>query len=308
MLGKGMRIGFLLAAMVATLVVARDAAAEGEVVAAGSAIVDLDGGGAVNVVVQGVDAPGLGAWSINVTYDDEVVAAVGCDPQNGSVCNPAFSPDTVRISGANANGIEGDVTLGTISFRCVAEGTSPLSVAINILADSTIGSPQDIEAATQNGGITCQDAVNPTATPTPPAATGTQAPIATSTPSAGSFPIAGGGPGFGKTDPMTWIIAAFAGAGLAWLSAAVAGVRLMNDGPGRAPTQSTPQPPRVPPFQVALRPRSAARRSRLLPTQRTPIPPHRPDWATQARDRLDDIGKPRRPRDDDAFSDPRRDS
>lgn len=196
MLGKGMRIGFLLVAIVATLVVARNAAAEGEVVAVGSAIVDLGGEGAVSVVVQGVDAPGLGAWSIDVTYDDEVVAAVGCDPQNGSVCNPAFSPDTVRISGANANGIEGDVTIGTISFRCVAEGASQLSVSINILADSTIGDPQTIEAATQNGGITCQDVVDPTAT-------GTQAPIATSTPAAGNVPIAGSGPGFGKTDPTT---------------------------------------------------------------------------------------------------------
>jgi hypothetical protein len=290
-----MRIGCLLVAIVAALLVARNAAAEGEVVAVGSAIIDLDGQGAVTVVAQGVDAPGLGAWSIDITYDDEVVAAVDCDPDNGSVCNPAFTPDTVRISGANANGIEGDVTLGTISFRCVAGGASQLSLSINILADSTVGDPQTIDGATQNGGITCQDVADPTSTPPAPAATGTRAPIATSTPAAGKVPIAGSGPGFGKTDPLTWIIAAFAGAGLAWLSAAVAGVRLMNDGPSGAPSAATPQPPRVPPFQVAMRPRSSPRRSPFLPTQRSPVPPHRPDWATRARDRLEDIDKPRRP-------------
>ena len=307
MLSKGLRIGVLFAALVATLLVARNAAAEGEVVAVGSAIVDIGGDGAVNLLVQGVDAPGLGAWSIDVSYDDEVVAAIECDPQNGSVCNPAFSPDTVRISGANANGIEGDVTLGTITFRCAAEDASPLSISINILADSTVGDPQAIEATLQDGGITCQDLVDPTSTPTPPGATSTPVPAATSTPAAGSIPTAGSGPAFGNPDPITWIIAAFAGAGLAWLSAAVAGVRLMNDGPGRPPAPSSPQPPRVPPFQLAMRPRSAPRRSRFLPTQRSPIPPHRPDWATQARDRLDDIGKPGRPRDHNAL-DPRHDS
>ena len=295
MLGKGLRIAVLLVASSATLLMARNASAAGEVVAVGSAVVDLDGQGAVNLVVQGVGAPGLGAWSIDISYDDAVVAAVGCDPQNGSVCNPAFAPDTVRVSGANANGIEGDVTIGTIAFRCVAEGVSPLSVAINILADSTIGDPQTIDGAPQNGGITCEDVPNATATPTP-TVTGTPAPVPTSTPSAGGVPVAGSGPGFGKNDPLTWAIAAFAGAGLAWLSAAVAGVRLMNDGPsGPSPSPSTPAPPppRVPPFQVALRPRAAPRRSPFLPTQRSPIPPHRPDWATRARDRLDDIDRPR---------------
>jgi hypothetical protein len=122
----------------------------------------------VNVDSLNIPEPGLGAWTIDVTYDPTVVSAVACIPENGSVCNPAFDDDTVRITGASAGGVVGDATLSALSFNCDVEGTSPLTLDVPLLVDATIGAPQDVTAGTQNGAITCTEGSTTPPTATPP--------------------------------------------------------------------------------------------------------------------------------------------
>ncbi len=141
-----------------TIAVGSGSAAVGDL-----ATVDLDGLGFVE--------PGLGAWTIDVTYDPSVVTAVGCNAGLSGVCNPTFDTDTVRVTGASAEGFVGDVQLAMITFECLDEGSTALSPSINVLADATLGNPQDISGDTsiENGSITCgPDIRTPTPTPAPP--------------------------------------------------------------------------------------------------------------------------------------------
>ena len=120
----------------------------------------------VDIDALNMAAPGLGAWSLNVVYDPTVLAQQGCTAANGSVCNPSFASDTVRISGATASGLPGDSLLASIGFRCLQVGSSALTLTIDTLADGTPGDPQDIDAAVVNGSITCVVPATPTTPPT----------------------------------------------------------------------------------------------------------------------------------------------
>jgi hypothetical protein len=114
-------------------------------------------GGEVEAVVLalGVAAPGLGAWTIDVAYDPAVVSVTGCVGTENSACNPRYEDRTVRLAGAAGTGLQGDVTLMTLTFTCDAAGTSPLTVDVVLIADATIGNPLAIDATTQDGSVTC---------------------------------------------------------------------------------------------------------------------------------------------------------
>ena len=171
---KTLRIAFLASMAVGSILLiaglsATGASAEGgtATVQVGSATLAVNGDASVDLRVLDVEAPGLGAWSVDVSFDADTVAAVGCQPQNGSVCNPAYSPSSVRVTGAAAAGFEGDTTIAAIRFRCVEVGSSPLTVGVTVLADATIGGPQDLKESVQNGSISCTQAP-PAPTPVPP--------------------------------------------------------------------------------------------------------------------------------------------
>lgn len=121
----------------------------------------------VDLDMLGVGPPGLGAWTIDVTYNPAILLAKDCDPNFGGVCNPAFDGDTVRVTGASATGIEGDFSLGSIAFNCAAPGVSPLISSIEVLADATIGDPQDMQANLEDGEVDCTGTPTPTNSPTP---------------------------------------------------------------------------------------------------------------------------------------------
>lgn len=120
----------------------------------GSASV-ASGSASVDVSALNVGDPGLGAWSIDVAYDTAVVTATDCGAEQGGVCNPDFAADTVRFTGANAGGLDGTTVLAHITFQCVADGTSPLTMTLNIFADATVGGPQPLDSTIQNGSFTC---------------------------------------------------------------------------------------------------------------------------------------------------------
>jgi hypothetical protein len=237
------------------------ASAATQTISVGAATVAVGAQGTVSLQALNMTAPGLGAWSMNIVYDPAIVQLVaqptGCAPQSGSVCNPAFAANTIRVTGATASGLIGNTTLATFTFRCVSVGTSALTVTVDTLADATTGTPHDIVAATSNGSVSCltpptpaQPATNPTATAIAPTATVV---------AAGGGPNAGFGPGGSGPGVLIWLVAGLAGAGLAWLSAGLAGAGLAavtGSGAGRRPVRPTGFLPRMRPL-IHRKPRAA---------------------------------------------------
>lgn len=155
---KGIVVRLIIAVTAAVVMivgVVTIATAQEESISIGSASLSVGAEGSVNVDSLNMPEPGLGAWTIDITYDPAVVSAVACIAENGGVCNPAFESNIVRITGATASGIVGSDSLGAIVFRCNVVGSSQLIVNVPLLVDGTIGDPQPIVAATQNGSITC---------------------------------------------------------------------------------------------------------------------------------------------------------
>ena len=148
----------------------------------GSLALELAAQGYVEVGVQNVTSPGLGAWTIDVAYDASIVSVETCDGESGSVCNRAFGPSTIRIAGARAFGVEGNGPLASIKFECVGSGSSGLLISLPVFADATTGGPQAMDASIQDGAVTCGPA--PTATPAP-----TETPEATPTPVPTEVPV-----------------------------------------------------------------------------------------------------------------------
>ena len=214
--GKAIRVGLFAAAAavlargVGLLATQVSAAAHG--VDVGDATAAPGDQATVDVSAHDITAPGLGAWTLDIDYDPMVVSVASCAPQQGGVCNTAFGTTTVRITGASASGLLGDTVLGSITFDCDAEGTSALTLAVNVFADATIGDPQDIDPLdVGNGSITCEEA----------------APEATATTEVSDLGDTGtGGPDGGNG--LGWLIAALALAGTATI-AGFAALRLRSE-------------------------------------------------------------------------------
>ena len=150
-------------------------------------------------------ATGLGGWTIDVMYDADLLDATFCEAGGFSVCNPDFADGTVRLAGASTEPFPGEGTLGlaNIVFKCLAPGEAELTIVPRILVDQTLADPQPINATVESGSFTCEVEAAPTPTAHAPA------PIPTALPYTG----AGGKPETG--DVVRWLIAAFAGVGLA---------------------------------------------------------------------------------------------
>ncbi len=102
-----------------------------------------------------VGSPGLGAWQIDIDYDPDVVTALSCVAGPGAICNVDLGASTVRIVGADADGLRGDIVIGTVRFRCDEEGASALALTALEFADATTGSPQPINVDVEHGSINC---------------------------------------------------------------------------------------------------------------------------------------------------------
>lgn len=113
-----------------------------------------------------VNAPGLGAWTIDLTYDSDIVSPVECEAFQGGLCNPEYAPATLRVVGVSTFGIVGNSPLAAIVFACNQQGATEVEVTLNVFADATPGEPTEIGAAVQNGVVTCTTG-GPAPTPTP---------------------------------------------------------------------------------------------------------------------------------------------
>jgi hypothetical protein len=110
----------------------------------------------VELKVLDVGTPGLGAWTIDVSFDTDIVSASTCTTNQAfAYCNPKFPNDTIRTVGADAQGASGDLSISTITFKCEKAGSSDLTISVDTLADATIGNPTDINHTERDGSITC---------------------------------------------------------------------------------------------------------------------------------------------------------
>ncbi len=155
-----------IAALASVLVVASVASAQTPAIRVGSASAGVGQEATVTLEALDMPPPGLGAWTIDVAYDPEVVSAVACTAQQGGICNSTFAASSLRVAGVSIFGLEGDSTLATITLACESVGVSALTFTIQVLADATVGGPQPMDAASVDGSITCS--TDPP--PRPPAA------------------------------------------------------------------------------------------------------------------------------------------
>ena len=205
---KGGRLGLLLiaaAAAGACALVASAAWAASPSVSIGSGTAAPGGQVSVDLWSHAVGTPGLGAWSIDISYDTSVVSPVTCATEHGAVCNTHFNSNTIRTAGATAVGIEGDTKLATLTFQCAQhEGESAITISLPDFADATLGGPRQIAAAISNGTVTC----------------GTAAPRV---PSTGSAEPQGG-------SSFAWLIASLAAAGIVGVGAGFGTLRARRRG------------------------------------------------------------------------------
>ena len=150
----------LLAGLMTVSAQATGGASVGSGTAAPGATVDID-------VSSDVTDPGLGAYNVDVAYDETVVVVSACLGVGVTACNPAaplsvseagdapYDTGMVTIAGASPNGLTGANTLATITFECLAEGSSDLTLTVNTFSDATIGAPAAITATTSDGSVTC---------------------------------------------------------------------------------------------------------------------------------------------------------
>lgn len=122
----------------------------------GSLSQGIDQVGVVYLQARNMPLPGLGAWTINVTYDGGIVESTACAGLAGGICNASYDVNTVRAVGAvGSSGYTGNTDLAALSFRCLEEGESALHVTLFVLVDGSTGEPQPIDAVVEHGTISC---------------------------------------------------------------------------------------------------------------------------------------------------------
>jgi hypothetical protein len=152
-------------ALAATFLMGSTASAgAGPTVSIGRTTVVGGGMGDVDIIAHNIPQPGLGAWTIDVVYDETVIEPQSCGEASGSVCNFDYGTNLIRVVGAKADGLKGTIGLASITFRCLRTGSTSLTLSLVEFHDSTDGAPMVINAQTVEGAVYC-DPVGP---PPPP--------------------------------------------------------------------------------------------------------------------------------------------
>ena len=85
-------------------------------------------------------SPGIGEYQIDVLYDDRLTTATVCETSLGT-CEISSPPQRVRFTREVTEGLVGDITLGTVTFRAGAiEAATPLDIRFGRMADAA-GNP-----------------------------------------------------------------------------------------------------------------------------------------------------------------------
>ncbi len=196
---KSVWLPVAVAAAVAVALVATVASAAVSSLGIGSATTDPGGTVVVNVTAEAT-SPSIGAYTIDVTFDDSLVTLEACTSAIG-LCNPAFGAATARLVGAAPSGFPvGTITIGTLTFQAgETEGVADLDVAIDQLTD-----PEGTDISVTAGDGTITIAVPPTPSPTPVVTAAPVTPTPLVTPVAP--PKTGGAPSDGSST-AAWLLA-----------------------------------------------------------------------------------------------------
>ncbi len=118
----------------------------------------IDVGQQDTVTLAAADYPApLGAWAIDISYDPAVVRPADCVPVNNSTCELEHRETSLRIRGVSADGLTGDFILAAIVFNCEAEGSSSLSITMDVWAVAGIAEIgfETPQPEIVDGAITC---------------------------------------------------------------------------------------------------------------------------------------------------------
>ena len=164
----------------------------------GSLVMDVGEDGSVELSITDIADP-VGEWMIEITYDAEVISVVECLPRKGGVCDPDFGAGRLRVTGASAAGLARDTVLASITMQCERVGNSPLALTVVVLSRGPNMPAQEVQI--EDGGVSCEEAAEPTSTPLP------------------ALPATGGGNSLGTA--VDWPLIAIAFAALAFASGSV---------------------------------------------------------------------------------------
>jgi hypothetical protein len=114
--------------------------------------------GTVKLQAHDISFPELGAWQIDITYNQAIIDAMSCTNLAGTAsCNYNYATNKVRLVGSSTNGLTGaTIDLATLGFQCLAPGTSSLTLTVDVLADPD-GDP--VPHSIQNGSVICSQFV-----------------------------------------------------------------------------------------------------------------------------------------------------
>jgi hypothetical protein len=117
----------------------------------------------LDVSMANFPAPGVGALTLDISYDPAVLSPTNCQPDpdeqfNSEVCNKDFATGVIRISLLSTNGVPGDHRLATLEFTATGHDgdTSAITVTLH-----TISNPDGdaIQAATKHGKVTLEETI-----------------------------------------------------------------------------------------------------------------------------------------------------
>jgi hypothetical protein len=92
-------------------------------------------GGAVTFEVTGYSTEKIGAFGIDVYYDQDRLSVTSCQAE-GVLCTKGAIPGQLRINGISLTGFSGDITFATIVFAAGDDpGVIPIGVDVTTVSD-----------------------------------------------------------------------------------------------------------------------------------------------------------------------------
>jgi hypothetical protein len=155
-----------------------------------SATVAPGGTVTVNVIAEATD-PGIGGWAIDIDYDNGLLRLSECMTAFAlALCNPELGPATLRLVGADPEGLTGTVVLGILVFEAAdREGEAAVTMRLSgcepVACQVVSPLGEELEAEPAQATITVREGA-PASAGTPAASPAT--PIEAPTPGADASP------------------------------------------------------------------------------------------------------------------------
>ncbi len=154
-----------VAVLIAGLVVllgARDVLAAGVTVSAED--VSVASGGAVGLTLSGHSEQAIGAFGIDILFDEALVTPHSCQTAI-AICNTGAQPGLLRLNSVSLLGFSGDITFATIIFEAIGPAGSTALIDVDVTAISdTVGADMMEQVSVTDGSVM----IDGLAPPTPP--------------------------------------------------------------------------------------------------------------------------------------------